>query len=81
MFVLHQTRPTANFVAPLAVGHLTIPPDGELAINVGQAAVFLCTERRASGLQRLHQMVPANDWFCAFSCFCTIERSVVTSGR
>jgi hypothetical protein len=31
---LHQARPSTDFITPLAVGHLAVPPNGELAVDV-----------------------------------------------
>ena len=60
--LLHQARPSTDFVASLAVGHLTITADGKLAVDVQQAAVFLRAEGSASGVQTFDQMMPADDW-------------------
>lgn len=34
VLLLHQTRPSTDFVTPLAVRHLAIPTNGELTVDV-----------------------------------------------
>jgi hypothetical protein len=81
LLLLHQARPSTNFITPLTIRHLAVPTDRKFAVDVQQAAVLLCAQGSASRVQTFDQMVPADDWLRALGCVCTVGRTVVASGR